>query len=167
MASKEEATMKAVLDYLTTANRPYSTNDVFLNPHKEHGKPAVQRVIDQMVTDNKLKVKLNGKQSCYFVNQDSLVTCSEEELKKLDSLCKEAEDKTKTLGDIVKQKEAKLRSLTSSLTNSEAKEELNRIEEENKKLIERLSKLENNQEVRSKASNISRLYFDSIAGSVC
>ena len=142
--------MKAVLEYLTTANRPYSTNDVFLNLHKEHGKPAVQRVIDQMVTDNKLKVKLNGKQSCYFVNQDSLVTCSEEELVKLDSLCKDAEDKTKSIGDIVKQKESKLKSLTSSLTNTEAVEELNRLQEENMKLLERLSKLENNQEVRKK-----------------
>merc|ERR1711936_444337 len=119
----------------------YSTNDVFLNLHKEHGKPTIQRVIDQMVTDNKLKVKLNGKQSCYFVNQDSLITCSEEELGKLDSMCKEAEDKTKFVGDKVKQKEAKLKSLTSSLTNTEAKEELNRIEEENMKLLERLSKL--------------------------
>ena len=49
MAPKEEVTMKAVLEYLTAANRPYSTNDVFLNLHKEHGKPAVQRVIDLKV----------------------------------------------------------------------------------------------------------------------
>merc|ERR1712142_41103 len=141
--------MKVVLDYLTSANRPYSTNDVFMNLHKEHGKPAVQRVIDQMVTESKLKVKMNGKQSCYFVNQDSLQTCSEEELTILDSKCKEAEDKTKDIGDAVKQKELRLRSLTSSLTNDQAKEELSRLEEENLKMYERLSKLENNQEVVS------------------
>ena len=141
--------MKVVLEYLTSANRPYSTNDVFMNLHKEHGKPAVQRVIDQMVTENKLKVKMNGKQSCYFVNQDSLQTCSEEELAILDSKCKEAEDKTKDIGDAVKQKESRLRSLTSSLTNDQAMEELSRLEEENLKMYERLSKLENNQEVKS------------------
>ena len=52
MAPKEEVTTKAV---------PYSTNDFFLNLHKEHCKPAVLNVIDQMVTDNKLNVKINGK----------------------------------------------------------------------------------------------------------
>ena len=138
--------MKAVLEYLTGANRPYSTNDVFLNLHKEHGKPAVQRVIDLMVTENKLKIKMNGKQSCYFVNQDSFTACSEEELAMLDTKCKEAEDLSKTCGDSVRQKEAKLRSLTSSLTDSQAKEELSRLEEENRQLVDRLSKLENNQE---------------------
>ena len=49
MAPKKEVTMKAVLEYLATANMPYPTNDVFLNLHKEHGKPAVQRVIDLKV----------------------------------------------------------------------------------------------------------------------
>lgn len=146
MAPKEEVTMKAVLEYLTAANRPYSTNDVFLNLHKEHGKPAVQRVIDLMVTENKLKIKMNGKQSCYFVNQDSFTACSEEELAMLETKCKEAEDLSKTCGDSAKQKEAKLRSLTNSLTDSQAKEEVNRLEEENRQLLDRLSKLENNQE---------------------
>jgi len=149
MAPKEDVTTKAVLDYLTSANRPYSTNDVFLNLHKEHGKPAVQRVIDQMVTDNNLKLKMNGKQSCYFVNQDSFTTCSEEELGLLDTKCKEAEDQAKTVGDSVKQKEAKLRSLVNSLTESQAKEELDRVVDENRQLLERLAKLENNQEVVS------------------
>ena len=147
MAPKEEVTTKAVLDYMTSANRPYSTNDVFLNLHKEHGKPAVQRVIDQLVTDNKLKVKMNGKQSCYFVNQDSFTTCSEEELTLLDTKCKEADDQAKTVGNSVKQKEAKLRSLVNSLTESQAKEELDRVLDENRQLLERLAKLENNQEV--------------------
>ena len=40
-----------------------------MNLHKEHGKPLVQRVLDQLVTDNKLKEKINGKQKCYVANQ--------------------------------------------------------------------------------------------------
>eukprot|EP00092_Neocalanus_flemingeri_P026426 GFUD01028644.1.p1 GENE.GFUD01028644.1~~GFUD01028644.1.p1 ORF type:complete len:212 (-),score=90.51 GFUD01028644.1:69-704(-) len=149
MAPKEDITLKAVLEYLTTANRPYSTNDVFLNLHKEHGKPAVQRVIDQLVAENKLKLKLNGKQSCYFVNQDTLATCSEEELAMLDTKCKEVDDQVKKVGDNVRQTEAKLRSLNSSLTDSQAREEVDKIVEENRQLADRLSKLENNQEVIS------------------
>ena len=40
-----------------------------MNLHSEHGKPVVQRAIDQLVVDGKLKEKINGKQKCYFVNQ--------------------------------------------------------------------------------------------------
>ena len=40
-----------------------------LNLHKEHGKTAIQKVIDNLVAEGKLKIKLNGKQSCYFANQ--------------------------------------------------------------------------------------------------
>jgi len=149
MAPKEEVTMKAVLDYLTTSNRPYSTNDLFLNLHKEHGKPAVQRVVDQMVTEEKLKVKMNGKQSCYFVNQDTLSNCSEEELTMLDNKCKEMEDQAKEVGNKVKQAQSRLMGLTSSLTDTQAREELDSVLEKNKQLVDRLSKLENNQEVIS------------------
>ena len=40
-----------------------------MNLHKEHGKPLVQRVLDQLVAENKLKEKINGKQKCYVANQ--------------------------------------------------------------------------------------------------
>ena len=165
MSSKEEVTLKAVLDYLTVANRPYSTNDVFLNLHKEHGKPSIQRVIDLMVTDGRLKVKVNGKQTCYFVNQDLLETCSEEELAALDEQCKVEEEKAKVLSDKVKVLEIKLKSLVNSMTNSQAKEELSLIEEENRNLAERLDKLENNQQVVSaeEKSQITLLHSTTVS----
>ena len=47
----------------------YFCQDVFMNLHKEHGKPLVQRVLDQLVAENKLKEKINGKQKCYVANQ--------------------------------------------------------------------------------------------------
>ena len=149
MAPKEEATNKAVYDYLLSTNRPYSVNDIFMNLHKEHGKPAVQRVLDQLVSEDKLKIKLNGKQSCYFVNQDLLETCSEAELESLDKKCVEVDEEVRTQTDQVKQLETKLRTLTSSLTNSEAEEELRQLSESNNVLQERLDKLTNNQVVVS------------------
>ena len=69
MAPKESDTSSAILSYLTQQNRPYSANDLHLNLHKEHGKAAIQKVVDAMVEGGKLKVKVNGKQTCYFVNQ--------------------------------------------------------------------------------------------------
>ena len=69
MAPKESETSSAVFSYLSQQNRPYSANDLHLNLHKEHGKTAIQKVVDTMVEEGKLKVKVNGKQTCYFVNQ--------------------------------------------------------------------------------------------------
>ena len=69
MAPKESETSSAIFSYLSQQNRPYSANDLHLNLHKEHGKAAIQKVVDAMVEEGKLKVKVNGKQTCYFVNQ--------------------------------------------------------------------------------------------------
>ena len=41
-------------------NRPYSVNDVVLNLHKEHGKAAVQKALDVLVADAKVKEKVGG-----------------------------------------------------------------------------------------------------------
>ena len=57
LAAKCEA---AVLEYLTKQNRPYSVNDVVLNLHKEHGKSAVQKALDVLVADARVKEKVGG-----------------------------------------------------------------------------------------------------------
>ena len=47
-----------------------------MNLHKEHGKPLVQRVIDQLVAEQKLSEKVNGKQKCFVINQGSVFNLS-------------------------------------------------------------------------------------------
>ena len=153
MAPKESATLKAVYDYLVSTNRPYSVNDIVMNLHKEHGKAAVQRVLDQMVEEDKLKIKLNGKQSCFYVNQERFETCSEQELAGLDKNYSEIEEEVKVTGEKVKQADARLKVLAGSLTDAEARAQLQQLTEENKKLGERLRKLENNQEVRGESGS--------------
>ena len=66
MAPKEAASQKAVLDYLVSTNRPYSVNDIVMNLHKEHGKAVVQRVLDQLVEQDQIKIKLNGNYIILF-----------------------------------------------------------------------------------------------------
>lgn len=151
MAPKEAASQKAVFDYLVSTNRPYSVNDIVMNLHKEHGKAVVQRVLDQLVEQDKIKIKLNGKQSCYYVNQERFETCSEQELAGLDKTYSEIEEEAKLTGEKLKQTEARLRELTGSLTDGEARSQLEQLRSENKKLRERLQKLENNQQVISAA----------------
>ena len=153
MAPKESATLKAVYDYLVSTNRPYSVNDIVMNLHKEHGKAAVQRVLDQMVEEDKLKIKLNGKQSCFYVNQERFETCSEQELAGLDKNYSEIEEEVKVTGEKVKQADARLKVLAGSLTDADARAQLEQLTAENKKLGERLRKLENNQEVRGESGS--------------
>ena len=147
MAPKEAATLKAVNDYLISTNRPYSVNDIVMNLHKEHGKAAVQRVLDQLVEENKMKIKLNGKQSCYYVNQDMFETCSEQELAGLDKTYSDIEEEVKITAERAKKTEMRLKELNGSLTDGEARSQLKQLQEENNKLRERLEKLENNQQV--------------------
>ncbi len=162
MAPKEAATLKAVYDYLVSTNRPYSVNDIVMNLHKEHGKAAVQRVLDQMVAEEKLKIKLNGKQSCFYANQEIFETCSEQELAGMDKDYSEIEAEAKATGEKVKQTDARLKELNGSLTTAEAKAQLQQFSSENKKLGERLKKLENNQGVRGETVVVSVLCFNNL-----
>ena len=163
MAPKEEETMTAVHDYLVTSNRPYSVNDIFMNLHKEHGKAALQRCLDKLVADEKLRVKVNGKQSCYFANQDLLPTCSDQELENLDKKCAEVDQELKAQGETVRQMETRLRTLNGSLTNEEASAELQRLQDVNTGLRERLQKLESNQTVISAEDKAKVVQFHSSA----
>ena len=45
-----------VLSYLTAQNRPYSVNDIYLNLHREVGKTAVQKTLDILVADGKVRL---------------------------------------------------------------------------------------------------------------
>jgi hypothetical protein len=69
MSKKDDAAMAAVLQYFVHQNRPYSAQDVFMNLHKDHSKAVVQKVIDQLVEQQDLREKVNGKQKCYVANQ--------------------------------------------------------------------------------------------------
>ena len=68
--------------------------------HKEHSTSAVQSVIGLIVTKNELNIKMIGNWSCYFVNQDSFITCSEEELAMSNIKCKEAANLSKMVSSV-------------------------------------------------------------------
>lgn len=50
MAKKDGEGVERVRKYLEQQNRPYSVNDIFLNLHKELGKTAVQKILDQLTS---------------------------------------------------------------------------------------------------------------------
>jgi 26S proteasome regulatory subunit (ATPase 3-interacting protein) len=72
MSSATVNPSESVLVYLTAQNRPYSANDIFLNLHRDVGKTAVQKALDLLVADGKVREKLNGKQKAYVVSQGDI-----------------------------------------------------------------------------------------------
>lgn len=49
MSKKDADSTARIRQYLEHQNRPYSVNDIFMNLHKDIGKTAVQKCLDQLV----------------------------------------------------------------------------------------------------------------------
>lgn len=142
--NKDAAVAKPVLEYIVRQNRPYSVIDIFNNLHKEYGKTAVVRALDQLVEEGKIKEKTYGKQKIYFPEQSQFPAVDDEDLQKMDA---EVKNMTGTLEEItqgVRSNEALLSKLNSSLTTSEAKEKLSTVKQEISALEAKLSDLESN-----------------------
>ena len=104
-----------VLSYLTAQNRPYSVNDIFLNLHREVGKTAVQKTLDILVADGRVREKVNGKQKAYVVNQETLETPEGENIEEMDASIRGKTAELTELKEEQKILEASLRSWTSKL----------------------------------------------------
>lgn len=142
--SKEAVAEKAILDYVKAQNRPYSSNDIFNNLHKEHGKTAVVRALDQLAQDGKIKEKTYGKQKIYFANQDEFPDVAEAELSAMDQ---EIGDLNAKLQDVTRQlqaRESQLSALSHSLTTEQLVEKIATVSEERDRLKARLEKLTSN-----------------------
>merc|ERR1719277_1178678 len=99
-----------------------------MNLHKEFGKTAIQKALDNLVSEQQLVEKVNGKQKAYVINQESLPTANEEELASLDAQIKEAEGELSVKNQELKQAEAKLKELQSQPTNTEAERQIAELE---------------------------------------
>lgn len=78
---------EAVFKYLQQTNRPYSANDIMMNLHKEFGKTAIQKALDELVEATRIREKIYGKQKVYCAIQEGKENNSQEtgnELKELE-----------------------------------------------------------------------------------
>lgn len=77
--------LEKVKKFMTTANRPFSCNDVFSNLQKQGvGKSAVEKALDQLVKEKVLYMKLNGKQKVYCVVQPDVTEQDKMEIQSMD-----------------------------------------------------------------------------------
>lgn len=60
---------EAVLKYLVDTNRPYSCADVTVNLRGAFSKSAVQKALDYLSENGKIRCKLYGKQKVYAATQ--------------------------------------------------------------------------------------------------
>jgi len=114
----------AVLRYLTEQNRPYSVNDLLLNMKKEVGKAGIQKALDKLVEEEKVREKVYGKQKIYFVNQKDLGESSPEELKMMDSSIEQMEKAAQEAEHTIKLRTLQLRDILSKLVTTAASEKL-------------------------------------------
>jgi len=142
MGKVNESEAKAiVVKYLTNQNRPYSVNDLVANLHNEVPKALMQKTLDGLVEESKLKEKVNGKQKAYFVNQDDFPVASEADLAKLDQETATVRQELQNLNDQVRIMEGKIRALTSELTTAEAEKKRDQLKNETKELEAKLQML--------------------------
>ncbi|KOC62410.1 Homologous-pairing protein 2 like protein [Habropoda laboriosa] len=114
-----------VYNYMKIQNRPYSVNEIVSNLHNEYGKTAVQKAVENLLSQGKIFEKVYGKQKVYCPVQDT--THDVEELmridKELQAHANEVESKYQELEKEIKIQEALLTSMKSSITIEEAKKQ--------------------------------------------
>ncbi|KAK6632502.1 hypothetical protein RUM43_013269 [Polyplax serrata] len=146
MSSKNNC-KENVLKYMINQNRPYSANDIAQNLHNEFSRAALQKALDELVNENKIREKVYGKQKVYSCVQpddgaSSSVSCK---LNELDFKTEEARMKLHTLEAEFKLANDELKKLENQLTAEVALKQISELEEDVKRLegeIESLSKLE-------------------------
>lgn len=137
---------EAVYKYLKNQNRPYSANDIVQNLHKEFGKTVVQKALDQLTQDEKIKEKVYGKQKVYCIIQENDTDPSklQEDISQMDQKINDLQEKFTANDDRIKATESELKNFQNSLTTDEARAEKNRLTKEVEKLKAKLKDLQEN-----------------------
>lgn len=158
-ADKEKDGKPTVLKYLTAQNRPYSVNDITANLRNEIPKAMVQKILDALTEEGKIKEKANGKQKAYVVNQDDFPAASEVELQKIEAEISSIQNELNEVLAQVRTKEEKIKAFNSQMTTEEARAKLDEVNSEVEKLEAKLESLSGNvvnmidQDTMNKAKN--------------
>ena len=119
----DDAKLK-VLKYLTNQNRPYSVNDLVANLRNEIPKTMMQKVLDGLVQEGKVKEKVNGKQKGYAVNQDEFTVASKANMEACDKKVTNVQNELIKANAKIEVKDDKIRSSDSQLEKCLAENDL-------------------------------------------
>jgi len=113
----------AVWELMKTANRPFSGNDVFSRLQRQRndiGKSAVDRALDRLVNENKIFVKLYGKQKIYCAVQREAAAEDDDGKEMLDEELSKAEEALRLVERRYRQSEMEIKTLRSTVSTAEA-----------------------------------------------
>ncbi|XP_006814071.1 homologous-pairing protein 2 homolog [Saccoglossus kowalevskii] len=139
--SKEIEAATGVLNYLNQNNRPYSAVDIFNNLHKEYGKTAVVRSLEDLANNGKIREKVYGKQKVYVADQSQFPTVEENELKEMDLKIAQLKEKVQASETEARKMENVLHGLNSTMKTEDVKSKLLETTKECKQYKERIDKL--------------------------
>lgn len=155
-----------VKEFLHTANRPYSCNDIANNFQNKHNKATITKALDELVAEKEVIEKLNGKQKIYFITQENF-QFNEETLKQLNL---EIEEKDNILDDLKKKlldKQNRLKALNEQMSIQDYENKLKSLSERVLKFKEQVEEfdksinktmetsLEYRQEVKEKQNKLN------------
>jgi len=124
---------------MVTGNRPYSGNDVFSSLLRRGvGKSAVDKALDQLVKENKIVVKLNGKQKRYCVGQPAAAAADQEEIQSIDEELSKTNEALREVLRKYAQSEAELKKLRRTCSLDEAQRRVAELEKTVSELKSRL-----------------------------
>ncbi|KAI9539646.1 PSMC3 interacting protein [Dissostichus eleginoides] len=130
--SKKDNGTSVILAYLNEKNRPYSSQDVFLNLQKQHGlgKTAVVKAMDLLALEGKIKEKSYNKQKIYFADQSQFKDVDDVELKAMDAQISQLSADVQSITQSCRQLDAELKELNSALTTEEVMSEIKELKAE-------------------------------------
>lgn len=108
-----------VYKFMATTNRPFSSNDVVLNL-QGMGKSAVDRALEQLTKENKIVMKLNGKQKIYCVVQPDWTAADQQEIQSVDEELLKTDEALREVERKYKQSEAELKTVRGTCSVEEA-----------------------------------------------
>jgi len=133
---------------MVKANRPFSSNDVFSNLQRHGvGKSAVEKALDQLVKDNKIFMKLNGKQKIYCVVQPDSTVEDQNEIQSIDEELMKINEALREVERKYKESETEVKTLQGTYSTEEAKDKVAEMEKtvsELKSQLDQMSKTSGN-----------------------
>jgi len=133
---------------MVKANRPFSANDVFSNLQRHGvGKSAVEKALDQLVKDNKVFMKLNGKQKIYCVVQPDSTAEDQNEIQSIDEELVKTNEALREVERKYKESEVEVKTLQGTYSTEEAKRKVAEMEKavsELKSQLDQMSKTSGN-----------------------
>ncbi|ELP85387.1 meiotic expression protein 13, putative [Entamoeba invadens IP1] len=119
-----------VLDYMIKQNKPFNAKTIFENLKKAVKMATLNKVLDGLVEQGKLREKANGKQKIYWYNQDLIEGVSAEALHDLDAKKAELVSQLKDAKDELEIAEKENKGLKTQMSNEDIQKQLKEVTDE-------------------------------------